>query len=152
MTRVSASVERSVAVDATAAEIWSVVGDVERLGELMPEVERYEEVDGDWRWVMAEQRRFGQRFQPRFTVRYTLDEPERVTFEHVTGSGDSADAGGEIRLGADGGGGTRVSFRLDLTVDVGVPRLLAGTVRAMLADEIRRLADGFLANVRAAAE
>lgn len=152
MTRVSASVERSAAVDAPPAEVWAVVADVGRLGELMPDVERYERVDGGWRWVMVEQRRLGQRFQPRFTVRYELDDPERVRFERVTGADDSADAGGEITVRAADGAATRLAFRLELTVDVPVPGLLAGAVRAMLTDEIRRLADGFLANVRAAAE
>lgn len=152
MTRVSASVERSVGVDAAPRQVWAVVADVRQLGDLMPDVERYERVDGGWRWVMVEQRRLGQRFQPRFTVRYELDEPERVRFERVSGAGDSADAGGEITVRGGRAAATDLTFRLDLTVDVPVPSLLTGTVRAMLTDEIRRLADGFLANVRAAAE
>jgi carbon monoxide dehydrogenase subunit G len=152
VTRVAADVERSAEVGAAPEDVWAVVSDVERLGELMPEVETYEPVERGWRWVMAPQQRLGQTFQPHFTVRYTLEEPEEVRFERVTTAGETSEAEGHIRVSADGADGARVDFRLELTVDVPVPRLLVGSVRAMLTDEIRRLADGFLANVRAAAE
>lgn len=152
MTLIEANVERSLVVAAPPQRVWETVSDVSRLGELMPEVERYEPVDDGWRWVLVEQQRLGRTFQPRFTVRYELEEPERVRFERVAAPGDSAQAGGLIAVGRSDGERTEASFRLELTVDLPVPGLLRGSVATMLSDEIRRLADGFLTNVRATAE
>jgi carbon monoxide dehydrogenase subunit G len=150
MTRIGVEVERSRSVPADLDSVWAVVGDVERHGELMPRVETFEEVDRGWHWVMEEVRRFGQRLQPRFTVDYTLDELREVRFEKVEQSGDSADASGVISLREDGDGAVEVTFRIDIGLDAGIPSMLSGAARSMLASEVEDLVAGFLDSVEAA--
>lgn len=150
MTWIEVGVERSRTMVGDLDTVWGVVGEVERHGELMPRVESFEQVDRGWRWVMEEVRRFGQRLQPRFTVDYTLDEPNEVRFEKVDQAGDSADAGGVITLTEDGDSSVEVTFRIDLGFDAGIPSMFVGPARSMLRDEVEDLVAGFLDNVEAA--
>lgn len=149
MTWIEVGVERSRTMVGDLDTVWGVVGEVERHGELMPRVESFEQVDRGWRWVMEEVRRFGQRLQPRFTVDYTLDEPNEVRFEKVDQAGDSADAGGVITLTEDGDSSVEVTFRIDLGFDAGIPSMFVGPARSMLRDEVEDLVAGFLDNVEA---
>jgi carbon monoxide dehydrogenase subunit G len=146
VTQIATSIERSRHIQAEQHDVWEVISDPEQFGRLVPDVETHEPVDDGWRWVLEPTRRMGVTIQPHFTVRYELDPPTLLTFERVRREGETTGAGGACEL-YDDGASTQVTFRLDIEIQVGVPSLLSGTVRAILDEEISRLADGFLKNL-----
>lgn len=147
MTTLDASMQRSATIDAPIDEVWAVLADVERLGDLMPDVRDYEQVDEGWRWVLEGRQVLGHHIRPAFTVRYQPDPPTELAFETVQPSSDHGDADGAFRL-VDREGATEVTMRLDLRLDVRLPGFLAGTARSTLRDELDRLGAGFLDNLR----
>lgn len=152
MARLEASVERESTIDAQRADVWDVVSDVSRLDELMPDVEDYQHTDGGWRWRLKGRRVVGMEVRPAFTVTYELSEPETLVFAHADTSSNGTDADGRLVLREEGGSATHATLRFSLALDTPIPSLLQGRARAILVSEIQRLADGFLANLKARVE
>lgn len=146
MTQVATSIERTRVIQAERQVVWDVISDPEQFGRLVPDVKTHEPVDDGWRWVLEPTRKMGVTIQPHFTVRYEMDPPALLTFERVRKDTETTGAGGACEL-HDDGSSTHVTFRLDIEIQVSVPSLLSGTVRAILDEEITRLADGFLRNL-----
>ncbi len=150
MTIVRAEVVRSGHLPATQKEAWDVLGDVSRFGTLMPNVVRYEQVEGGWYWEMEGASPVGHRFRPSFTMRYTLHGPDRLRFDSKERHEDDIPAAqGEVRL-TEGGGGTEAVMQLGVHVDVPVPSLLLGPAQRFFHGELGRLAEGFIDNLREA--
>lgn len=121
------------------------------LDRLMPDVASYVPVENGWHWELERRKVMGYLIQPRFTVAYRADPPERLRFVHVEGDPhDTADSHGAFELRAVDGDRTEVSVQLAVRLDVNVPSFLRGAVRELLREEMGELAEGFLDNLRAA--
>jgi carbon monoxide dehydrogenase subunit G len=151
VSRIEAEYQGSTTVGRQQETVWEVVSDIERHGEYMPDVKKFERTEDGWRWVFEPTRRLGFRFQPKFTVAYEEEPPDRLEFRKVPRDGDSADADGRIEL-EEVDDGTRIEVRLDLSLDLPVPSMLRGRARSMLDDELDRLGSGLLQNLASAAE
>lgn len=151
MSRIEAEYRGTATVERDKRTAWEVISDVPRHGEFMPDVASFEETDEGWRWVFEPTRRLGFRFQPKFTVSYEEQPPDRLDFRKVQGGGDDAEAGGSVKL-EESDDGTRISVALDMALDLPVPSMLRGRARSMLDDELDRLGSGFLENLRSAVE
>lgn len=101
---------------------------------------------GRWRWTLQRVSAAGYEVRPEFTVRVLREAPERVRLVHDDTDGSGAPATsttGEVALDAEEGG-TRVSFTLQLSLELDVPRLLAPVIRQVLRTNLEQVADHFL--------
>lgn len=150
MSAIDAEIRRSATFQVDRQRIWEELCDVSQLDRLIPDVDGYEQVEHGWLWQLEARRIMGYRIQPRFTVTYVLSPPNELRFEHVSGErGDTADSHGAFRL-REVDGGTEVTVELAVRLDVVLPSLFQGGVRELLREEVREMADGFLANLRSA--
>ncbi|MBW3562031.1 MAG: SRPBCC family protein [Actinobacteria bacterium] len=151
MTRIAAQIRRSATVPAGRDRVWEELEDVSVLHRLMPDVADYRPVDHGWHWELQGRRVMGYHLQPRFTVAYEPEPPERLRFVHVEGGpDDTADSHGAFELRPVDSEHTEVTVELAVVLDLNVPSLLHGVVREILRDEVGNLAEGFLDNLRAA--
>lgn len=150
MNRFSVSIETEDVVEAPRHEIWSVLTDPDRLAPLVPRLHHIDrEEGGRWRWVLQGFSALGVTVQPAFTETMELTPEERIRFTHTPQPGrrENAGAEGEYRL-RDVDGGTHVWIRIGIHVDLPLPNMLGGPVRAVMRREVDRMGDGFGAALR----
>ena len=151
MTAIAAQIRRSATVPAGQERVWEELEDVSALDRLMPDVAHYQPVEHGWHWELKGRRVMGFHVQPRFTVAYEPQPPERLRFVHVEGGpDDTADSHGVFELRPVDSERTEVTVELAVVLDLNVPSILSGAVRELLRDEVGDLAEGFLDNLRAA--
>ncbi len=150
MTIVHAEAVRSGRLPASQQEVWDVLSDVSRFGNLMPNVVRYEQVEDGWYWEMEGSSPLGHRLRPSFTLRYRFHEPHRLSFDSKERHQDDIPAArGEVAL-SQVDGGTEATMQLEVHVSAPVPSLLVGPAQRFFQAELVRLADGFIDNLRGA--
>jgi carbon monoxide dehydrogenase subunit G len=143
MNRFTHTVESDEVLDAPRSEIWAVLTDPDRLARLVPRLDRVV-ADGDrWCWVLLGFSALGVTIEPAFTEQMEFTPQERIRFRHAPGSRrENAGADGEYRL-SEVEGGTRVWIRIQVHVDLPLPRAVGGAVRAVMRREVGRMGDGF---------
>jgi carbon monoxide dehydrogenase subunit G len=148
MTRFTASTESVAVVAADRSSIWRALTDPDLLPRLTPLLRRID-ADGDrWRWHMVGLEVLGVGISPVFTERMRFTPQTRIDYTHEPPPGVSEQAGaeGSYEL-ADVPGGTRLSIRLVLHVDLPLPRLAAPAVRRVMEATMRRMGDRFSVNL-----
>lgn len=149
MNRFTHTVETRDVVDAPRSEIWDVLTDPDRLAPLVPRLDRVVADGNRWCWVMQGFSAVGVTIEPAFTEAMDFTPKERIRFEHAPQAGrrENAGANGEYRL-KDVVGGTDVWIRIQVHVDLPLPKMVGGAVRAVMRREVDRMGDGFAANLR----
>ena len=145
MNRFSVTVESEDVVAYPRSAVWDVLTDPDRLAPIVPRLDRIV-ADGDnWRWVLLGFNVLGLAVEPSFTERMTFVPGTNIRFEHAPppGKRETAGASGEYRLSDVEGGGTRVWIRIQLHVDLPLPKVAGGAVRAVMRHEVDRMGDGF---------
>ncbi|MCO1653693.1 SRPBCC family protein [Pseudonocardia humida] len=148
MTRFSASTESDAIVAAPRRAIWRALADPDLLPRLTPLLRRIE-ADGDrWRWHMTGLEVLGVGISPVFTERMRFTPQSRIDYTHEPPPGVVEQAGAEgcYEL-SDVPGGTRLTIRLALHVDLPLPRLAAPAVRRVMEATMRLMGDRFAANL-----
>lgn len=151
MTKVSATREATAVIDSEQADVWAVLSDPKLVAELTPFVDSITaEADDTWIWSMSGLKVLGVGFAPTFTEHMTWNEPDCIEFSHAPPDGTTERAGveGWYRL-VEVEGGTELSTKLDVTVDLPIPRLSAGPARATMNQVLARMGDRFAKNLLA---
>ncbi len=150
MNRFEATNRSSDVVAADRAEIWAVLTDPKLLAKLTPMVQRIDDLgDRRWRWQLFGISAVGMRFAPCFTERMLFTDPERIDFDHAPPAGSHERSGAEgIYELAEVEGGTRVSIRLTVHVDLPLPSLSRSTVERVMATTMQRTGERFATNLR----
>lgn len=148
MTRFSAGTEASAVVAADRAEIWAALTDPDVVARLTPFVTRIRERGPDWYWEMSRLQILGVGLAPAFTERLTFLHEQRIEFEHdpPPGEEERAGASGWYRLG-DHPDGTALSTRLEITLDLPLPRVSGPAVHATMRGVIGQMGDRFSRNL-----
>jgi carbon monoxide dehydrogenase subunit G len=166
VSRFSAGTSAVAVVDVPRADVWAVLTDPAVVARLTPFVRRIVVVDGGrgqggavgaagvsgelWRWEMTGLTVLGVGIAPTFTERMTYDEPARIGFGHEPPAGQSerAAVAGWYRLD-ELDAGTRLTTSMEITVDLPLPRVSAGAVRAALCRVIDQMGERFSQNLLA---
>lgn len=146
MTWFEARRESHAVVPAERAAVWGVLTDPSALARLTPLVESIE-ADGElWHWKLSGLSVLGKDLAPSFTERMSLSPQERIDFTHDPQGKEKAGSEGTYEL-SDADGGT--SLRIDLTVkvDLPLPGLSRGAVRATMNGVIAQMGNGFADNL-----
>jgi len=150
MTRFSAVTESDAVVAAARPAIWRALTDPDLLVRLTPLLRRIDaDPDGEhWRWHMAGLEVLGVGISPVFTERMRFTPRTRIDYTHEPPPGvvEQAGARGSYEL-SDVPGGTLLSIRLALEVDLPLPRLAAPAVRRVMEATMRVMGDLFAANL-----
>src|SRR6185312_14797706 len=147
-TRFSASTESDAVVAAPRSAIWRALTDPDLLPRLTPLLRRID-ADGDhWRWYMTGLEVMGVGISPVFTERMRFTPQSRIDYTHEPPKGvrEQAGAEGSYEL-SDVPGGTLLSIRLALHVDLPLPRLAAPAVRRAMGATMGLMGDRFAANL-----
>ena len=156
MARFSAVNSSEAVVAAPRQEIWQVLTDPVVLPELTPLLRRIDVDPHDpelWTWHMTGLSVLGVGISPVFTerMRFTTDADGggvRIDYTHEppAGTTEFTAAEGVYEL-SDVPDGTCLKIRLELEVDLPLPRLSAPAVTAVMLATIRRMGDRFSANL-----
>ena len=148
MTRFSASTEAGAVVAADRAEIWSVLVDPGLVARLTPFVTAIHEQGQHWRWEMSRLQVLGIGVAPAFTERMAFTDQERITFEHDPPADQTERAGahGWYDL-AEHRDGTALSTRLEIALDLPLPRASAPAVHAAMRAVMGQMGDRFSRNL-----
>jgi hypothetical protein len=150
MTRFSAATESDAVVAAARPAIWRALTDPDLLPRLTPLLRRIDaDPDGEhWRWHLVGLDVLGVGISPVFTERMRFTPQTRIDYTHEPPAGavEQAGAEGHYEL-SDAPGGTRLSIRLALHVELPLPRLAAPAVRRVMEATMRRMGDRFAANL-----
>lgn len=148
MSRFAATTVSDAVVPAPRERIWDVLTDPVLLPRLTPLLRRID-VDGEhWRWHLSGLSVLGVGITPVFTERMAFREGERIEYTHAPPPGvvERAGAEGWYAL-ADAQGGTRLTIRLTLCVDLPLSRLAAPAVRAVMGATMQAMGERFAANL-----
>lgn len=150
MNRFSVTDESEDVVQAPRSDVWNVLTDPDRLAPIVPRLDRIEAEGDHWRWVLLGFNVLGLTVEPSFTERMAFTPESNIRFEHAPppGKRENAGASGEYRLRDSDDGGTHVWIRIQLHVDLPLPRMAGGAVRAVMRREVDRMGDGFAEGLR----
>lgn len=148
MTAFSATTESEAVITADRSEVWRVLTDPGTLPQLTPMLERIE-ADGDrWRWEMSRIPVLRAHVAPAFTERMTFKPEERIEFTHEPPDG------GRERAAVEGfydleevEQGTRLHIKLEMCVDLPLPRAAKRLADRVMARVITHMGDRFAANL-----
>lgn len=144
MTWFTAERESTAVVAADRSAIWEILTDPAAIARLTPMLERVE-ADGDhWVWHLETIEVLGHSVVPSFTEKMTFDDQTRIEFSHDPPSGEDERAGVEGRYDlADADGGTELSIRLEISVDLPLPKMASAGVTAAMKGVLRTMGNGF---------
>jgi len=132
-----AEVERSRRIAAPTEQVYARIADVEGIVAMLESLRSWEAMDDDgaYRFTLRSYSALGYRFQPEAELRMTWTEPQGVTFEPVGESARRAAANGAIEL-EHIDGRTTARIRVDLRLELPIPKLLTGAAAAVLRHEL----------------
>jgi hypothetical protein len=148
VTRFSARTEARAVVGAERAEIWEALTDPGLVARLTPFVTRISERGAHWFWEMSGLQVLGVGLAPAFTEQMTFTDKERIEFSHDPPHGEKERAGafGWYDL-ADHADGTTLSTRLEIALDLPLPRASAPAVHATMRGVMGQMGDRFSRNL-----
>ena len=148
MTRFSARTEAGAVVSADRDEIWSVLVDPDLVARLTPFVTSIREQGEHWRWEMSKLQVLGVGVAPAFTERMAFADKERIEFEHdpPTAGKERAGAFGWYDL-AEHEDGTMLATRLEIALDLPLPRASAPAVHATMRGVMGQMGERFSRNL-----
>jgi hypothetical protein len=141
----SASTTAEAVVPFARQKVWDALVDPDLVGRLTPFVRGIEGRGEHWVWRMSGLEVLGRGFAPTFTERMTYDEPSRIEFEHDPPADGPERAGvnGWYALAAEGEGETRLETRLEICVDLPLPRAAGPAVRRAMKGVMATMGDRF---------
>ncbi len=144
MTWFTAERESTAVVAAERSAIWEILTDPEALARLTPLLERIEADGEHWVWHLESIDVLSESLKPSFTEKMTFDEGSRIEFTHDPPEGTDERAGVEGRyVLADVDGGTELSIRLEISVDLPLPKLTSPAVTTAMKAVIASMGNGF---------
>jgi carbon monoxide dehydrogenase subunit G len=154
MASFSASTRAEAVVLAPQRAIWDVLVDPELMARFTPFLKQIT-ADGDhWRWEMSGLDVLGVKVAPAFTERMVFTEPDRIEFRHDPPAGAKEKAGVEgwyrltpVDSGDTTGPVTELVTELQITLDLPLPRVAGGAVRATMRKVIDTMGDRFSQNL-----
>ncbi|MGJ9421552.1 SRPBCC family protein [Aeromicrobium sp. CF3.5] len=150
MTWFTAERESTAVVAADRAAIWAILTDPDVLARLTPLLERIEASGDHWVWHLKTIEVLSERLVPTFTEKMTFDEGSRIEFTHDPPAGSSERAGVEGRYDlVDVDGGTQVSIRLEISVDLPLPKMTSPAVTTAMKAVIASMGNGFAKRLNA---
>lgn len=150
MNRFEVTDESAMLVPVDRQRIWDVLTDPGLLADLTPLVDRIEDHGGLWRWHLSGFSALGVEVAPCFTERMEFTAPSRIAFSHdpPAGANERAGAHGVYELD-DVDEGTCLSVRMNMHVELPLPKLSRGAVERVMAASMRRTGDRFHDNLMA---
>lgn len=151
MATFSARTTAEAVVPHSRERIWAVLVDPALVARLTPFVRGIDEEGGRWVWHLSGIEVLGRGFAPTFTERMEYDEPSRIEFHHEPPAGRAERAGvnGWYSLEQAGEGRTRLETSLEICVDLPLPRVAGGAVRATMKGVMAQMGDRFSTNLLA---
>lgn len=147
MAWIEASHQKSIEVDAPKDEVAEFFASPDKIRHCMVELERAEKIDEQtWRWIREEIGARNITFQGDYTVRYERDG-DIVRWENV-GEGNMRTRG-TVTVRELGPGRTEFTYDETIASDLPIPGLAAKVFRPIVAREVRKGIDEFLAQVEA---
>ncbi len=148
MSTFSATVASEADISAPREEVWRALTDPQLLAELTPLLHTIE-VDGDlWTWHLMKIAALGVSIVPAFTEKMTFDEGRRIEYTHRPRTGRRERAGAEgTYLLADVEGGTHLDIKLQLCIDLPLPKASAPAVQRVMRRQMERTGEKFSANL-----
>lgn len=145
MTKIAATVERTLRVKGPMEAVYRFFADPGQLREAIVDVERFSRLERNQaRWVLTEKAEKGIRYTADYTVEYTGNGNDRVTWQSVAGNLDTQ---GEVVLRQTGEAETEIQFRNTIAPDLPIGSLLAAVFKPIVAREVRQDIGKFLDRV-----
>ena len=148
MTTFTATTESAAVISARRTDVWRLLTDPAKIAEMTPLLERVH-ADGDlWRWEMARIPVLGVSVAPSFTERMTFDPERRIDFTHAPPDGrpERGAVEGWYQL-EEVEQGTRLAIRLQLCVELPLPRVAKRAVDTVMGRVMEHMGDRFAVNM-----
>ena len=149
MAKLPTEVEQSVTVQAPVAKVYKHLWDVVGSSRYIPGLASCERVAKDtYRFTYDEKAKGPVKLVVRYTVRYTGNGADEISFEGTWVQDDNTDVSGTFRLKAQGDKATRVALRQMVAPEVPIPRLMQSLIRPFVEREAAHGMREYLANVK----
>lgn len=145
MATFSASTSADAVVPFGRQRVWDALVDPALVARLTPFVRDIEGRGDHWVWRMSGLEVLGRGFAPTFTERMTYDEPSRIEFRHDPAGDRPERAGvnGWYALTAQGEAETLLETRLEICVDLPLPRAAGPAVRGAMKGVMATMGERF---------
>ncbi len=150
MTWFTSARESEAVLAADRSAIWDILIDPDAIARLTPFLERID-ADGDlWVWHLGNIQVLGNEISPSFTEKMTFDEGHHINFTHQppAGSAEKAGADGAYTL-TDTDAGTHLAIRLEVSVDLPLPKITSRAVGTAMKAVIASMGNGFAKRLEA---
>lgn len=131
--------------------VFALLSDIDRSGRHFPGVDELSPVDGAgrWRWRLKE-RGFGPvKLRAVYDAVYRSDESTHRVYwgPPAHGAGDM-ESSGSWEIDSDGSGGSHIRFWANTKAHIPAPRIMAGMVESIAAQELKRLKAEYIAAIK----
>ena len=135
-------------VKSKADEVFAVLSDVPTSVSHFPKVEKLTDMgDGVYKWEMQKVGTAQVNIQTVYASKYTSDKAKgTVKWTPVKNVGNAL-VGGSWKLVDNKGKSTKITLKIDGTVDVPLPGLMKMVVEPVVASEFEKLVDKYIANL-----
>jgi carbon monoxide dehydrogenase subunit G len=150
MASFSARTSAGAVVLADQQDIWDALVDPTLMAQFTPFLKKITAEGDHWVWEMSGIDVLGVKVAPSFTEQMTFTEPDRIEFRHDPPAGTTEKAGveGWYRLSpAPDGDGTMLETRLEITMELPLPKAAGRAVRATMSKVIDTMGDRFSKNL-----
>jgi hypothetical protein len=145
MAKIATTQERTRVVSAPLEDLYRFFCDPALIREETSDVARFEPLgEGRGHFVLAEKKGMGGRFQADYTIEYTGNRGDCVTWRTLDGNLDTK---GEILLRRIDDRQSEIRYRETLALDLPIWSLVARLIRPLVARELRSDIDRFLERV-----
>jgi carbon monoxide dehydrogenase subunit G len=144
VTSFSSRTQTEAVVLAPQQDIWDALVDPELMARFTPFLQRITANGDHWVWELSGLNVLGLKVAPAFTEKMEFTEPDRIEFRHDPPAGTSEQAGVEGWYALSPvEGGTHLVTDLEITVDLPLPKISGGAVRATMKKVIDTMGDRF---------
>lgn len=148
MAKISTSVERSITVNSSLDKTYRLISNLKETPKYVPGLEKSETIDDvTYKWTFEPVGFKGINIIVKYTVKYTLTPPDKVSWETLPGSGN-AESKGSFVLEKINDDTTKINLKMEITIEAPIPRLLTKFAKPFLSTEAGNLIDGYLDNIK----
>lgn len=142
MPKIPASFEKTVRVRSAMSEVYEYFHDATKRGEDAGELEKIEKVgDDSARWVLEEKSEKGVTFKPDYTIKYSGNGSDSVSWRSVKGN---IDVEGSVKLRSIDANTTEVIYKETMAPDLPINRIIAKVFKPIIARNVRSGLEEFL--------
>jgi carbon monoxide dehydrogenase subunit G len=148
MARFTAGTEAQAVITASREDVWALLEDPDAIAEMTPFVRRITADGEHWTWELGGLSVLGKSVSPVFTEKMTFERPSRIEFTHDPPDGrtERSAVEGWYDL-AEHERGTELRTKLDITLDLPLPKVSGGAVRAAMNGVVSQMGDRFSARL-----